>query len=134
MKPLQTNQRVLTWLCLFPASKNTSNFVKLGYIVLTFVCITCMTANLMASVAFFIKSVSTELEKSLFALFQIVGSLSVWYMFITVFPSQHKIHAIFRRLSEIYDESKNYFIVKINYRFHVFIDSLIELIPLSSNE
>lgn len=131
MKPLPTNQRVLTWLCLFPASENTSNFVKLGYIVLTFVCITCMTANLIASVAFFIKSVSTELEKSLFALFQIVGSLSVWYMFITVFPSQHKIHAIFRRLSQIYDESKNCFIVKTNYRFH---DTLIELIPLLSNE
>lgn len=113
MKPLPTNQRVLTWLCLLPASANTSNLVKFGYILLTILCIVNITANLAASTVFFMKAVSTEFEKSLFALFQISGGIGVWWMFISVFPLRRNIQGIFEKLSEIYDESMSFVLFKI---------------------
>lgn len=84
MKPLPTNQRVFTWLCLLPAST-----------------------------VFFMKAVSTEFEKSLFALFRISGGIGVWWMFISVFPLRRNIQGIFEKLSEIYDESMSFNLFKI---------------------
>lgn len=101
MKPLETSQRVLTWLCMCPASANTDKLTKLAYISLTIFTFIGMTGIITSSVAFFVTFFSTRLEEALVSMFQVSGTGGSWYMFIAVFPSRHKIKTIFDRLTEI---------------------------------
>lgn len=105
MKPLETSQRVLTWLSVCPASANTDKLTKLAYIFLTIFTIIGMTGIITTSVAFFVKFFSTRLEEALVSMFQVSGTGGSWYMFIAVFPSRHKIKTIFDRLTEICGKS-----------------------------
>lgn len=105
MKPLETSQRVLTWLCMCPASANTDKLTKLAYISLTIFTFIGMTGIITSSVAFFVTFFSTRLEEALVSMFQVSGTGGSWYMFIAVFPSRHKIKTIFDRLKEICQNS-----------------------------
>lgn len=107
MEPLVTNRRVLTWFCMFPADANTSQWKMFVYFLITFVTVSCMTVNLIASIVFFFKFASSDVESALFGMFQICGSFSICYMFIAVYPSRHKVIAVFQRLTGIYRESKH---------------------------
>lgn len=71
-------------------------------------------AGLIASVIYFWNNVRLDLEPSLYALFQTIGTSGVTYMCIVAFFMRHKITALLGTLSTIYDTRKtNYiFIVK----------------------
>lgn len=65
---------------------------------------------LIASLVFFLKRVSYDLNESLYALFQIIGMSSVLYMFMVMLFLRHKMHTIFEILADIYEACKKCFI------------------------
>lgn len=107
MKPLQTNQQVLTWLCVYLAKQNTSKFKKILYIVFSVVVFLGYFNVLLASIAFFLKYASSSLEQSLYALFQISGDFGTVYMMLTAYTLRKQFKIIFDKLSNIYDACKN---------------------------
>lgn len=117
MEPLSTNQRVLRWLCICPATKNTSESIKWARVLFSW---TIFTLNLFAfvlPVLFFVKFISTDLESCLYALFQIPTTGNIVYMTIIAFFLRHKITAVFENLSIIYAASKNQNINSIGQTF-----------------
>lgn len=106
MKPLLTNQKVLMWLCIYPVNENASKFVKLARVAFTFLVIITELFGLIASVVFFMKFFSVDLEKSLYTIFQIVALISNLYMFVVLCGYRYKIIDVFKHLTEIYNASK----------------------------
>lgn len=106
MKPLVTNQKVLTWICICPVDKNATKFEKSARIGITSLIVITLFCGFIASVVFFVKFVSIDLEKSLYTVFQIVGTLLILYSFIVLYLFRNEINAIFEHLTEIYDECK----------------------------
>lgn len=105
MKPLVTNQRVLTWLCVYPGEKTTSKIKQLAYIIFSLIVFSGILSSLIASVAYFMKFVSIDLEVALYAVSQIAAAASVLYAIVMTYFSRHGIASIFHKLSEIYDKS-----------------------------
>lgn len=106
MRPLQTIERVLIWLCLLSADKPISNWTKLIYFVLTSVVVTSNMAFLATSVTIFMRFYSTDLDGSLYALFQITGILPIIAMIIVSFCLRKKIEMIFEKFRKIYAKRK----------------------------
>lgn len=106
MKPLETSQRVLTWLCGYPPDKSETKRMKIAYIAFTLSVITGHLLTLLAGAAFIYKHVSVNLEETLFSLFHTVGSLSMLYQSIGTIVLRRNLMTIFEGLSRIYSESK----------------------------
>lgn len=100
MEPLQTIQRVLTWLCGVPPKESDSKRAKLQYILLTFVVIMDQVVSTIY------RNVSVDLEQTLFSLFHAIGSSSTVYQSIAVILLRYKLIAIIQCLMKIYDDSK----------------------------
>lgn len=105
MKPLVTNKRVLTWLCVYPADRTTSSTMKLAYVIFSCVVFFGILISLIASWAFFLKYASIDLEVALFAASQIAAASGILYAIIMTLFSRRKLTAIFLKLNEIYDAS-----------------------------
>lgn len=106
VKPLPTQRKVLTWLCIYYSDKNESKMQKIikfscyATFILSF--ISCITGSLM----YYNKFASINLEESLFALYQIVAQSAILYMFLIAFLLKRQITGIFDELSTIYKASK----------------------------
>lgn len=109
MVPLAIHKRVWTWLCVYPIDESTSKWKKLVYIIFTLVILAANLSIIPASVAFAMKFVSTDLEGSLHALFQITACTGIIFAMFSGFILRHKISTIFEQLTEIYNRSKNQF-------------------------
>lgn len=109
MRPLQTNKRVLTLLCLYPSDESVSKWKQLTLAVFTFLIIAANMCGLIASSFYFVKFVSTDLETSLHALLQMAALSAATYMLVIGLVLRQKINDIFSRLKNIYDASKNNF-------------------------
>lgn len=109
MRPLVTSQRALTWLCLCPVAENVSKRMKLIYILFT--CVTHLVATyiFICSTIYSIRLLRTDLEKSLYSLYQIAAASNMIYLISTVFFIRQKISDVFMQLSEIYQTSENPF-------------------------
>lgn len=107
MNLLSTNQRVLTWLCIYPADDSTRIEIKLAYIIVSIVIIAIELSILIASIAFFMKNVSSDLDSSLFAVIQIVGLFGLTYMIIVAFILSRNITDMFKGLTLICDTCAN---------------------------
>lgn len=108
MKPFPLIKRILIWLGLCSVDENTKKWEKIGYISFSFM-IGIILSGLTASLLYFWQFLTSYEEMSLLPLFQITGNVSMLYSIITVFLSRQKISALFRNLSEIYDERKLHF-------------------------
>lgn len=106
MRPLQTTERVLIWLCLLPADKTTSKWTKLSYFAFSAVVVTSNVTFFAASIVFFMRFYSTDLHGSFYAIFQITGMLPIIAMIIVSFCMRRKIEMIFEMFRQIYAESK----------------------------
>lgn len=106
MKPLLMNQRVLTWLCMLPMDEASTKTEKLGCIAFAIGVTLIIYSGFLASLIFFLKFVSSDLEESLYALFQVVGMFSTANAIVVAILMRHKIPSIFTNLSKIYDERK----------------------------
>lgn len=106
MNPLVSNQWVLMWLCVCPASESASANKKVAYVAFTLLfCITILS-TVAANVTFVIKFISIDLEKSLYAFVYIIAFSGIIYVMIVALLYRHKINAIFVELSAIYKASK----------------------------
>lgn len=119
MKPLKTNQQVLTWLGVCRAADTVSIPKKLIYIFAAFFGFSVVFTSLSASVAFFVKFVQIDLEESLYALFQIASFSGLSYIILTAFIMRNKINGIFNRLSHIYDACKLYHTNNVKNIFYI---------------
>lgn len=107
MKPLGTSRKILTWFYLYPVEEGTER-KKLIHFILSAVVFIFKISFLASSTAFFMKYVSTDLEESLYALFQISAFSNSTYVIAIAYISHQKITALIDRLSAIYDASKNF--------------------------
>lgn len=74
MKPLATNQYMLSWISVLPAEKSTIKWKKVAFKIFPLFLIVSNLAGAVASIAFFVKYITIDLEESLYALFQIAGN------------------------------------------------------------
>lgn len=104
--PLPTTRCVLTWLAVYPSDKRASKWRKLASII---ICLSILITNvfsLIASIAFFVTFISTDLEGSIYASFQITGLLPLPLAMLISFVLRAKIIAIFEKLTKIYNNRK----------------------------
>lgn len=136
MNPLETNKKVLIWLCLCPAEKSTKWTRKLIYIIFALIILTGNLCAFGTSVAYFLRYVSTDLEGSLYALYQIGAFYALIYMTITAFYLRQEILALFDSLTKIYEKCKRFLLSKSNtslkcfFKTH-FYDKLILILSNS---
>lgn len=103
IKPLTTNARVLTWICICPVEANTSKKRKLTYIIFTFTLFLTVLTTFISSYVFFKENFSNDIEKSFYALLQLIVYLGLTYVILSIFLSRHKITAFLKTLSDIYE-------------------------------
>lgn len=99
MIPLETNRRLLTWLCIYPTVRNCGQWKKCLYIVFS---VSIFGFNLFAvatSGVYFMRHKSISLEDVLFALIQTIGSANVAFINIITFCLRHKIVGLFEMLA-----------------------------------
>lgn len=113
MKPLVTNRRVLTWLCVYPADATTSKLKQLAYILFSLIVFAGILSSLMASIAFFWKYVLVDLEVALYAVSQIAAAASILYAIVMTLFSRQGITNIFQKLTKIYETSKTNILNKL---------------------
>lgn len=110
MVPLAVHRQVLTWCCVYPPDENTSKWEKLSFKAFAFVIFVSLLSTIAVSVAYIAKFMSTDLGGSLHALFQITAYTGLSYVALNGFILRDKITAIFSQLTQIYNESKNFYL------------------------
>lgn len=109
MRPLPTNQRMLTWICVCPLESRDSKWMKPFCVIFALTTFLAVSSCVLSSVIFFSSNVSKDVEESLYALFQISAFSGVAYMAIVAFYSRKKINAFLETLTAIHDERKHIF-------------------------
>lgn len=105
MTPLETNRRVLTWLCGLPPH-DVEKQKKIAYIVFTLSIIFGHLLSVVAGSVFIYRNISVSLEDALFSLFHTLSSGSMLYQSIVTVFLCGELASIFKGLSGIYAESK----------------------------
>lgn len=100
------NQRVLTWLCVFPLDEVATMKENMTCIAFSIGVILTIFSGMTGSIVFFLKFVSTDLEESLYALFQIAALISTINAIVVVILLRHRIPGMFKNLTGIYEECK----------------------------
>lgn len=108
MDSLKSNKLVLRWLCVCPAVENTSIWRKLAHIAFTLLNILCIFTSVWASVNFFLKYVSSNLELALNAIWQIGALSSLLYFLAVAYLTRQKFMRMFETLDQIYDQSMDF--------------------------
>lgn len=115
MKPLATNQRVLTWLNLHPADETAKRMEKAAY-ALVYLTIAVVYLTLFASsVMYFLKFISVDLKESLAAVIQIAPAISLLNAMVFTFLLRNKTAAVFKKLSDIYEASKKKYQILLRF-------------------
>lgn len=107
MEPLMTNKKVLMWLSVYPFADGASKWKKKLSILLAFYVFISQICSVVASVAFFLKFMSTDLERSLYAIFQVFACSSAAYGVGFAVVMSHEITNTIDKLSEIYKMCKS---------------------------
>lgn len=111
MKPLSTTQQILNWLLICPTDKPMGKGKKIISILLVATIISTVAFYLCASLVALLKYASTDLERAIFALFQVSATSSAAYTIIVTIFQRYKIAAIFDGLSKLYFARENQSIV-----------------------
>lgn len=106
MKPLETSQRVLTWLYVYPANESTSRWKIVAYRTCFLAVLFGNIGNLTASAAYFVEYVTTNLEQALYSVAQIACYTGAVHRIGTTYLLRHRIPIVFDGLAKIYDECK----------------------------
>lgn len=103
--PLELLQKGLGWLCVFPSAKADSTIDKIARVVFTIIVFFANLCALLASATFVYKFISTDMQRSLYALLQMGSFFIMTYTIVVAFFVRDKIIGIFEKLSEIYRAS-----------------------------
>lgn len=110
MNPLSQNREWLVWLSVCSTEKNESRKKKIQRYAFTLATILGIILPLIASVVFFFKFISTNLERALNAISVSIGLFcSLYIIFVALFARQ-KITEIFDNLSQLYESCKSFFV------------------------
>lgn len=105
MKPLETNQRVLIWLCGIPPHITVSKRKRIAYIAFTLCVIVGNLLGVISGTIFIHKNVSIDLEVTFCALIHTLASANMLYQSIATVLLHRKLAATFDELANIYNES-----------------------------
>lgn len=105
MEPLATTQKVGK-LCFLFTDKDNGIYKKIFSIFLTATIFLAEVCGFAGALVFFLKYVSIDLEMSLSGLFPLIGHFTGFYSIIFVLFSRYQIKYLFKRLSTIYEISK----------------------------
>lgn len=106
MIPLASHRRLWSFLGLCSFGKERSKWIQTASLIFTISLFLGIVCVVLASVAFCIKYLSTDVEGSLHALFQITAFTAITYASVVAFVERPKIAAICDRLTQIYDNCK----------------------------
>lgn len=106
MVPLVANQRMMSWLRLYPDEETSSNTQKVARIVFSVINLTIILSGGVSSFIYFIEFMSIDLERSLFAILQFLLTSAVLYSHITAFVLRKQIPSLRKNLSKIYRDCK----------------------------
>lgn len=98
---------------MYPAHDSINGGIKLRYIGISVLIFIFNLNGLAASIAYFLKYVSNDLESALYAMFQADTLTATAYTNIDLLLSKHEIVAIFDGLEQIFNASNNSFKPKI---------------------
>lgn len=110
MKPLVTNQMVLTWLGLYPVHI-LSKRNEFGYMLFGLVNFAIMFAASAASALYIFQFATINLETVFYALMQFIAYFNMMYLMMFAFVQRNKIMALIETLCEMYEERKKIFSV-----------------------
>lgn len=116
MKPLVTNKKMLTWLCVCPVDKNTSKWKEITFIILTINIMSILVTALIGSGIFVVELLTVNLIDSMYALSQVFVLFNLLYTFMVLYYKRLEVEAIFDGLSDIYKEGKFSFVRSLFYR------------------
>lgn len=101
MEPLQTTRQFFIWCCVYPTDGNTSKLKKCLYITFMLTIVISESVFLVGTIKFSVTSASTE--AAIYAVFIIIGHSTSLYRFISSMILRHKIVAIFKQLTRIFN-------------------------------
>lgn len=107
MKPLPTTRRVFSWFCVYHDEASTK-WQKLAHISFTSIVFVFLITALISSIGYIFKTISINLEDSLYAVPQISAVVIIKYSLIAMYFSRDKFHEIFYNLSDIYKKCTYY--------------------------
>lgn len=107
MKPLATNQMMLTWLCFLPAEAAVSIQQKLAYLMAFLITFGVIVACFIGCWANLLKFLQIDLEKALYAVYEVSAGFGVIFMTLAALFQRYKMNSFFKGLQMIYDERKN---------------------------
>lgn len=106
MEPLKTNRQVLTWLSVFPPEKDTSNWQRRRYSIVTVLVLLLNLAGFTATSTFIVKNASVDLATALFGMIQLPITANTAYGIVTAILLRHQITTFIKNLSNIYKTCK----------------------------
>lgn len=107
MIQLETTQLLLAYLYAFPPDKNASRRKKVCYFVFSSSIIVINLLSVTSGGFFIFKNASINLKEAIFALYHTCVCCNVFYQAIIIIILRKKLTALFERLTDIYNESKN---------------------------
>lgn len=106
MRPLQSNQRMLIWLCAYSTEGTDDKHRNSAHVAFTAVVFATYVCFLGASIAYWLKFATVDLSETLYATIQITAALPMIKALIIMIFLRHKFKALFESLAKIYDASK----------------------------
>lgn len=73
--PMETNKKVLIWLCMCAGDKSTDKQENRAHVICIVVVFATTLTSAITSAVYFFKFVSIDFGKSLYALFQMAGAI-----------------------------------------------------------
>lgn len=110
MKPLETTQRCLIWLCMcYPTCDESTTARNKWHKIFTIAVLTNQIISMMANFAFCFKFISIDVARCLSAFMCCAAESVLIYMFITaMILIRPKMNNIFKDLTSIYSTRKNF--------------------------
>lgn len=106
MKPLYTNKQALIWLCAYSSDETPDKRSTLAHIIFTMFVIGTYVCFLSASIAYFIKYATIDLNETLYVLIQILAALPMMKALVIMIFLRDKFTTLFESLAAIYDSCK----------------------------
>lgn len=103
MIPLETNRRVLLWMCVYQSDEKITWQNRCAHCSFTAFILFGNFISILFSLAFIIENIATNFEESLFAVLQIFAPASVLYITIIILILREEITDIFKTISMIHE-------------------------------
>lgn len=129
MKSLEVIQSIFTWYCICPVDKDAFHLVKSLRIVSILIFYIVEIFTILASVAYFSKNFSIDLENALYGFFQVVILMNAMYALTIGLAIRKDIQRIFKEFQICYEKSKSMVIlamfkVTILLNFHLEVEEM----------